>query len=785
MANPAPLAVLGMALALVVATWPQNPADAQFNSRLRSGTRNITRAITEQTRRIFKPKLVVKQGATGPVTWLSMSADSSRLLTVLGDQSARLWDLDQGILLHTFANNQGGVRVGVISPDNATVALAGNDGSIRLNRAELGTERARLSGHRGAVLALAQSTDGKVLVSGGEDGTVRTWDPVNGTPLNVYRGHDGPVRAVSVNHDGSIMASGSGDRTVRLWRADNERAVRTFTGHDGAVTSVAFGRDYATVISGSEDRVINVWDISSAKHALTIRGHVGAVTTIQVSESGEFVVSGGSDNVVRMWDLKDGRMVKELKGHDDAVRAVVFDLGKKRILSASDDGTTKVWNIDSGVAFVQMIATVAGWAIVDRDGRFDGTEDALKDVHWADEQDSFALDSFSQDYYEPGLLAKHLDNSAGFINADVTSVPDGVYLPPKVSFAGEIDPTPAADGLIAVTVVAEDQGGGIEGIRLYHNGKLVGADRVTADQTSKDRRSHRRTVSYRVPPTGGANRFEAFGIGAENIEGSIATAVVDVPIAKRKPTLHVLVIGINNYAAEELKLDYSKSDALAIALALSRSSGELYSDVIAYQLLDQDATGEAIRKAFTIVEKVPSEDVLMVYLAGHGVTVDNEWYFLPYEYDSSTFDNLLTVEVGISSAELQDALVKTGAGRVIVAIDSCYSGAAVQNIRNFAERKALRDLGRAVGVHVLAATRADQVAYEFPVLRQGLLTYTILQGLAGPADASGDGLVSAAEMIAFTKDMLPRIARRDYPSINQTPVAYSRGQDFQVYKSIN
>ena len=112
----------------------------------------------------------------GDVNGLAYSPDV-RLLVCAGDDGVRVWDVK------TFAEalpkvGKGGVSFGFVSvsPKDGLLAVALEDGTIRLREIAAGKERRRFSGHRGSVTALSFSSDGRWLASGSADATAMLWD---------------------------------------------------------------------------------------------------------------------------------------------------------------------------------------------------------------------------------------------------------------------------------------------------------------------------------------------------------------------------------------------------------------------------------------------------------------------------------------------------------------------------------------------------------------------------------------------------------------------------------
>lgn len=751
--------------------------EAQMGSIMRSQARNITRTVQRQISQAIRPTLRINGGAAGGVVDLHLATDGRTIVTILDDGSARVWDLTDGTERFKLSIRGGRAHAALVGAAGERIFLGGSDGQVHVFDLRTG-KPVSVIGQRGApVTSVAQSQDGKLLVTGARDGGVAVWNLADGQKVQSVSAEVGEVSAVATAADGRLLAAGGADGLAQVWSFGSRSPIRVAK-HGSAVTDLTFTPDGKRLVTGSDDQIIRVWEVTGNATPRAFSPQGGSVLSVNVSSKGQFVVSGGADNVIRLYDINTGQLIRSFEGHEAPVRAVLFDLGERRLISASEDGTTRVWDVQSGAAFAQVISTVAGWAVVDRKGRFDGSEDALDDIDWAADEMDTPINAFSERYYEPGLLAKHLAEDGRFVNDDVRPVPDDGYMaPPLASFVGGVSPTPDSDGRLEVTVRAEQLGGAVEGVRLFHNGKVVGTDSLASEQIDG---SQGRTVVYRIVPAPGDNVFEAVAIGEDRIEGPAAVTQVSMATGGRKPNLHVLVIGINDYAAKALKLDYGRADAVAIAQTLAKVRADSFGEVIGYQLVDGHATRKGILEALAILERVRPEDTAVIFLAGHGVAVDRDWFFLPAEYSSNTFDSGMTRRIGIGVPDLANALARSQARQVMIVLDTCYAGAATQGFRDFVDRKSLRGLGRTTGVHVLAATRADQEAYEFPALGQGLLTYTLLKGASGQADLSRDGLVSVRELMSYSSDQIPLIAREHYPSISQTPVSFSRGTDFTL-----
>ena len=111
-------------------------------------------------------------------------------------------------------------------------------------------------------------------------------------------------------------------------------------------------------------------------------------------------------------------------------------------------------------------------------------------------------------------------------------------------------------------------------------------------------------------------------------------------------------------------------------------------------------------------------------------------------------------------------------------LDACKSGSVLVAFRGFEDRKALSQLSRSTGVHIVAASTKDQFAAEVKELGHGVFTYTLLEGLKGKAATEGKA-VTVKKLMAYVEEQLPEITKK-YKQEAQNPVVDSRGMDFPL-----
>jgi uncharacterized caspase-like protein len=132
----------------------------------------------------------------------------------------------------------------------------------------------------------------------------------------------------------------------------------------------------------------------------------------------------------------------------------------------------------------------------------------------------------------------------------------------------------------------------------------------------------------------------------------------------------------------------------------------------------------------------------------------------------------------ISDVELETAVEGLDAGHLLLIIDACNSGQALEaeeKRRGPMNSKGLAQLAYEKGMYILTAAQSFQAALEAAQLGHGYLTYALVEeGLKTPiADAEPkDGVLIAREWLNFATDRVPRM--------QEEKMAQGRGLRIQI-----
>lgn len=238
---------------------------------------------------------------------------------------------------------------------------------------------------------------------------------------------------------------------------------------------------------------------------------------------------------------------------------------------------------------------------------------------------------------------------------------------------------------------------------------------------------------------------------------------------KRNESAYAIVIGIENYRQNLPKADFAANDARLVTEYLTKVMGYPEENVVT--LLNDRALKSDFEKYFDkwLANNVEKNSTVFIYYSGHGAPnpKTGDAYLVPYDGDPAFID-----QTGYSLKRLYASLGTLPAKEIIVALDSCFSGAGGRSVIAKGSRPLVMNLqvnaALSKNISVLSASSGEEVSSTYEEKRHGLFTYFLLKGIKTEDVLKKDGTLAVADLFNYLKPQVERIARKKYNN-EQTP----------------
>ena len=347
------------------------------------------------------------------------------------------------------------------------------------------------------------------------------------------------------------------------------------------------------------------------------------------------------------------------------------------------------------------------------------------------------------------------------------------------------------------------------------------------------------TLDLEIELTEGENEILISAFDNRYVESLREIIKINCSRKKNEPDLYMITIGVNDY--DDFKdLKYAEQDCKVIDSLFSNQKD--YDKIYNYKFVDTNATKEKILAIKDKLLKTKVEDVVILFLSGHGTVYNDEFY---YTTKDAKVDSLK--EKALSFPEIISIIDSLPARRKLVMIDACNSGEAyskeflaefsdeykqeildclknnpqANNSKGVIYRSATKDinekrhpssekcdelfesfnpfaiiekyeelfvdLSSASGAVVITASRGNQFAAEDDELGNGAFTYFVKKGLSDKkkdtdfylADIDDNNEVTAVELLTFVKE---KIKQSHYNSQSPTLKRSREDMDFVIFK---
>lgn len=340
-----------------------------------------------------------------------------------------------------------------------------------------------------------------------------------------------------------------------------------------------------------------------------------------------------------------------------------------------------------------------------------------------------------------------------------------------------------ADNMDEKRLASHGETSGAWDLRLFRNGALVKAwagdvfDKTSGCEMIPTRLGEPRRTLCRagVTFTAGDNQLTAYAFNSSDVKSNDDSVTVKGSASlKRAGTLYVLAIGVGQYENPQYNLNYTVADARALGEEVRQRQEQVkrYGRVEVVSLFNEQAKKDDILAALArLAGSAQPEDGVIVYFSGHGTAQRDRFYLIPYDISymgprqNLSHEDLQTILAhSISDVELEDSFRGIDAGQLLLVIDACNSGQALdaeEKRRGPMNSKGLAQLAYEKGMYVLTASQSIELAFESESLKHSYLTYALVEeGLKSrvrEADGNGAGEVWLREWFDYAEKRVPRM----------------------------
>lgn len=547
---------------------------------------------------------------------------------------------------------------------------------------------------------------------------------------------------------------------------------------------------------------INSYDYGQLTYTMASRklNETMDVQAENVFKRDRFVIVADLSHTLHFYDLTKGKVTHQYQGHSDVVTDVNIHPGGRLFVSSSDDGTVKLWSLDRD----HVVSTIIPFknrefVFMTHENYYMITKGAMDEIGFKYKGQYFNPDQFDLKFNRPDIVLGELGYADSFLikayhqayikrlkklNFSEDQLSDDFHLP-VVEVENELEiPEVTSEEEIRIKLVLKDSKYKLDRLNVWVNDVAIhGVQGV--DLRDKQTKEHELVIG--VPLARGNNKVE---IGVMNMLGAQSYKKefnVECTAGEEKSDLYIVALGVSKHQESKHDLEFADKDAKDVVSAFNKSP--YFDNVHSKTFVNHEVTLENLIKIKPFLSKASINDVVVLFVAGHGVLDDNfDYYFASYDMD---FDD--PSRRGIAYEAIESLLDGIPALKKLLFIDTCHSGELDKDeieettndesedgelifrragrsvglkenplglkSTNELMKSLFTDLRRGTGATVISSSGGAEYSIEGGAFKNGLFTYCMINGLVNQrADYNRDKEVHVSELQRYVQEEVSKLS---------------------------
>lgn len=702
---------------------------------------------------------------------------------------------------------------------------------------------------------LSLSPDYRTVVTADIDRKMKLYDFESGRKIRDLEGYVQPALAVDVLPDGKHILVGSADRNMTMWDITSGQMVRSFerTPNINSIDISKSGKSIATTEANS--LYLKVWNITSGRVTKTLMEKKDNMDWVKFDpsdndklwthtlsgETKEWSLSDRKDKKMKVdyTELEDkfkkgdylvsfdGYVVSVKKSGSElfsdtqsgVITDAVFSIDSKFLITTNESGEIAMYDLSTKKRAVSMaLIDEADYITFTPDFYYTSSKGAAKAIAFKSGNNVLPVEQLELKYNRPDIVANRIGYASpklvasykaayerrlkrlGFKESDLGNN----FELPKVEVDASKLPLETDQRSISFNIKAQDKEANIDRLNVYVNDVPVfGSSGI--DVSAQSSKQVSKDVTFDLSAE--LNEIKVTALNSKGQESIPEFFEVQYTAEWDKPDLFLVAVGVSEYEQSNYNLAFAAKDAGDIASTLKGSSA--YGNVNVKMVTNGDATDANIKSIRSFVEQAKVDDVVMIFIAGHGV-LDNDYnyYFATHNID---FDN--PASGGLPYGELEKIIDGINCRNKVLMMDTCHSGelddddveeatAQTKAVGSVAFRSAgalvklkensfglentlelskalFGDMRKGTGATVISAAGGTEFAAEGVNSANGLFTASFIEGIKTRyADWNRDRSYTVSEMRNFvTKQVIQKSNGNQVPTSREENIK----NDFRLY----